>query len=869
MRAKSAKKTRSVFEFSAFFAVKYLCFLLLWPGLAKATVSFSPGFGQPGNLVTVTGSGFSSAATTNVFFNQQTLADFDIISSSQLLVVVPPGALSGPISVNGSNNSTSNFLVAPRLDSFTPETGASPLQIAISGANFANTTTVTFPGTNGSIVVTGTVVSVSQVTVTVPVGASNGPITVTTSAGSAVSADSFVSSNFPLITDFSPTVGTNGTSVLIHGANFISGTTIKFGAVSAAAPTIVSLTQLQVTVPAGAVTGAITVTNSHGGFTTSSNFTTGAKPIVTDFSPAYGKAGDSITVNGYNFSTATGLSFNGHGAAWTSQPSATQITIQVPSGATTGVITVTNTSGTGSSTNSFITGAGPVVTDFSPIFGAPGDSVIINGFNFTGLSGLKFNNTTAGATNTSDTQIYTTVPSGATNGPIKVTVGANTFTTSSNFNVTTGAPLITNCSPATGVRGQLITITGGNFANAVSAVKFNGVAAIFLTPTDPGTLQAYVPGAATSGPISVTTGSGTGVSAFNFYIQPHVDSFSPTNGIVNGTFAINGRNLTNALSVQVNGTSYLFSGTATQLVATIPTNATTGGVVVTTPAGSFIANSNFVILPKIYNFSPVIGPVGTVVTVNGTSLFNVSGVKFGPGTTAVPTVTGTNQLQVTVPVGATNGPLQVITPYGTDTSSNSFTFTSSSELILYETITPAVAILGQPVTYTLLLTNEGPSISTGVSIECGLSAAFTFISATSTMGTCVFTNNTVTNYIGVMTNNTSATLTIQTTASVLGSFTNSAFAAVAEPDIHADNNLVYGFVSVISDIQRKLKIQRLGNSALVSWPVSTVNFILQSSTNMASTNWAAPFASPGVVGTNNCYTNDLLNPHVFFRLKSP
>ncbi len=78
---------------------------------------------------------------------------------------------------------------------------------------------------------------------------------------------------------------------------------------------------------------------------------------------------------------------------------------------------------------------------------------------------------------------------------------------------------ISNFSPQDAVEGTYITINGigfnPTFANNV--VTFNGTSAVVVSGTD-STLVAIVPVGATTGPISVTSGS-TGTSAFDFIID--------------------------------------------------------------------------------------------------------------------------------------------------------------------------------------------------------------------------------------------------------------------------------------------------------------------------------------------------------------
>ena len=68
----------------------------------------------------------------------------------------------------------------------------------------------------------------------------------------------------------------------------------------------------------------------------------------------------------------------------------------------------------------------------------------VTGTSFTGASSVTFNGTAAAYTVNSDTQITTTVPSGATTGPIAVTNAGGTGASSSSFMVTTPVSPVTN-----------------------------------------------------------------------------------------------------------------------------------------------------------------------------------------------------------------------------------------------------------------------------------------------------------------------------------------------------------------------------------------------------------------------------------------
>jgi hypothetical protein len=164
--------------------------------------------------------------------------------------------------------------------------------------------------------------------------------------------------------------------------------------------------------------------------------------------------------------------------------------------------------------NVFLTGLTPTITTFVPGSGPVGTSVTINGTNFFGATAVTFNGSAANFTVTSATAIQTTVPAGATTGPLNVTTPGGTATSASNFAV---VPTITSFTPTSGRVATSVTISGTSFTGA-TAVTFNGSAASFAVTSDTA-IQATVPAGATTGPIGVTTPGGTALSASNFTVK--------------------------------------------------------------------------------------------------------------------------------------------------------------------------------------------------------------------------------------------------------------------------------------------------------------------------------------------------------------
>jgi hypothetical protein len=151
---------------------------------------------------------------------------------------------------------------------------------------------------------------------------------------------------------------------------------------------------------------------------------------------------------------------------------------------------------------------------FSPIFGPTGTSVTITGF--TGATAVSFNGVSAAFTVDASGTITTTVPAGATTGPVTITTPGGPLVTTTRFTVT---PVVSSFAPANGPVGTGVTITGTNFTGA-TAVSFNGTLATTFTVNSSGTVTATVPFGTASGPITVKTLDGVATSVTSFTVTP-------------------------------------------------------------------------------------------------------------------------------------------------------------------------------------------------------------------------------------------------------------------------------------------------------------------------------------------------------------
>jgi uncharacterized repeat protein (TIGR03803 family) len=146
-----------------------------------------------------------------------------------------------------------------------------------------------------------------------------------------------------------PTSGKVGSSVGIFGQGFTGTKAVSFNGVNAT-PRSVTDTYLTVTVPSGAKTGTVTVVRPSGNLKSLQQFK--VTPTISSFSPSSGKVGTIVTINGTGLTQTTKVTF-GVKAATFKFISDSKVTATVPSGATTGKITVTTAGGSATSSGTF------------------------------------------------------------------------------------------------------------------------------------------------------------------------------------------------------------------------------------------------------------------------------------------------------------------------------------------------------------------------------------------------------------------------------------------------------------------------------------------------------------------------------------
>ncbi len=189
-----------------------------------------------------------------------------------------------------------------------------------------------------------------------------------------------------------------------------------------------------------ATNGILYGTTYYGGMPPSCNYGCGSiysldlglSPFVQAVTYS-GKVGATIEFLGQGFSKSSTVSFNGSSAT-PSVKSGFYLTAKVPSGATTGLVTIATSGGSLQSNKIFR--VIPQIKSFTPTSGPAGTVVTITGVSLTQSTQITFAGKVAIPTVNSDTQVTATVPAGAKTGKITVTTAGGTATSSGTFTVT-------------------------------------------------------------------------------------------------------------------------------------------------------------------------------------------------------------------------------------------------------------------------------------------------------------------------------------------------------------------------------------------------------------------------------------------------
>ncbi len=597
--------------------------------------SFSPASAPVGSEVTINGTGFTNANT--VYIGSGSITDFIIVSDTQIKAIVPNTASTGRIQVYTSQGkvvSSYNFAVegAPVISSFSPKTGSVGTLVTIKGRNF-NTASTVYIGSGSTT--NFNIISDTEIQILVPFVASSGIVRVYANSGRGLSSGTFTLENGPEIISFSPQSGPVGTEITVIGKNFTGTNIVYIGSGSTTNFSVISDTELKVTVPATATSGKILIRTATGQIYSTDIFSLTGAPEIHSFTPGSGPVGTTVTITGINFTGAT-LVYFGSGTTNTfTVLSDTEIQVIVPALASTGKIQVHTPNGRAYSALNFTVSGAPEIISFSPQSGPVGTEITVIGKNFTGTNIVYIGSgSTTNFSVISDTELKVTVPATATSGKILIRTATGQIYSTDIFSLT-GAPEIHSFTPGSGPVGTTVTITGINFTGATLVYFGSGTTNTFTVLSDT-EIQVIVPALASTGKIQVHTPNGRAYSALNFTVSgaPELISFSPQSGPVGTEITVTGKNFTGTNRVYVGSGSTTNGYTVisdTELKVTVFSNATDGRLIIRTPNGQVSSVASYDVTPAylttseaeyIFNNTAIGVTQNTEYTVEGLGLAN-------------------------------------------------------------------------------------------------------------------------------------------------------------------------------------------------------------------------------------------------------
>jgi len=432
-------------------------------------------------------------------------------------------------------------------------------------------------------------------------------------------------------------------------------------------------------------------------------------PVILDYSPLFGLPGaTSVTINGTGFgATQSSSSVYGYAIAnnvetvWPDVMSwsDTQIIVCVPSTMPLGEIylfvEVNQQDSLG--WHPFTVGIPPLLFGSSPQSGLPGTLLTISGKNFGQTQGNSYVSVLSSVTRTwttwtptswSDTEIVVTVPNNMPLGLVWLYVTVNKLASIGVFSFTVGTPAtVTGSSPQFGDPGTVLTIYGKGFGSSASGSQVSVLSSVthtwtIWTPTSWSdteivvTVPSSMPLGAVWLNVTVNKLASIGVVPFTVGTPATVTGSSPQSGDPGTVVTIYGKGFGSSsggsdVSVlsSVTGTWSTWTPTSwsdTEIVVTVPSNTPLGAVWLNVTVNKL--NSIGVVPftvgtpPTVANYSPGLGPAGTVVRISGKGFGTIQGNGFvalvstaNSWVTLTPVSWSDTQIVATVPSQTANG----------------------------------------------------------------------------------------------------------------------------------------------------------------------------------------------------------------------
>jgi IPT/TIG domain len=421
-----------------------------------------PNEAEPGQNVTVYGTGFTSLSTVTI---GNVATAYSVLSTTRISAVMPLTTGAGDVQVldaGGWSLANCSGQVAagsrlvpgtPEIYSISPNATTATKSVTITGNGFTSSTGVTFGSTSATV----THWTSTSLTVTVPSG--TGTVNVTASSdvypyGTEYSAPTCgaVFHYAPVyLYSISPTRGEYPLTVTLYGENFSTSAKVYFGSKQATSVTRISSAELQVSAPwVTEIYDTVPVTVQQSSYTTDSvNFhytrdVVSVSTIVPNHAPAHGQ----VIVYGSGFNSTASVEFGTKTGTSQVYVSPTELLADAPTGITR-VVNVTvdqnpsmslDTCGALFTEGTAYPAGTPEIISFSASQGVGGANVTIYGLNLSASDTVTFGDVPSPAINASlsnSTALNVEVPLGSGNVSVTVsgTAGTSPSTCTDDFSI--------------------------------------------------------------------------------------------------------------------------------------------------------------------------------------------------------------------------------------------------------------------------------------------------------------------------------------------------------------------------------------------------------------------------------------------------
>jgi uncharacterized repeat protein (TIGR01451 family) len=784
--------------------------------------------------------------STNQAFGANSATATDVVATAgqadlALSTVSTPTPVIAGNNINYTQTITNNGPAAASTVSFVEAIPTGTTFVSVSApAGWTCTTTTSVTCTDSSLAASAS--ANILVTVNVPVNTAASTITANSSVSSSVTTDPNLGNNSttvttPVVDKCDLTVTNSGLPNPVTAGNNITYTQT----VSNGGPSSCSTGTFTEATPANTTFVSVAVVNTGGGTWTCPN----AGPVsCTDPTVAPGSTATITAVYKVTAGTAAGTIITDTATAASatqdtnvSDNSAT-VTIGV-AGGTQADLSVTNTAspspvsagqnitysqtvtngGPASATTVTLSETLPANTTFVSLTGPAGwtcTAVVPYNCTIATLAAaatgnftfvVKVNTTVASGSTITDTVSVASTTSDPNSGNNSATA-SDQVADSANLSITNSASPIPVLASANITYAQAITNAGPSAASGVTLTESTPPNTTFQSMTFPVGWSCLTPAVGATGPILCTTPS-LALTTASFTLAVKVNAGTAAGTSIIDTATVNSSTTDpNSANNSASAADIVATATEADLVTTnvaSPTTVAAGGnvtytqsinnngpAVATAPTFTEVTppNTTFQSITPPAGWTctePAVGGTGTISCTDGTSLaLNTPATFTVVLQVNAGTPSGTN-IADTVTAGASN-----LVP---SLSSNTATATvlvanaNSADMAIVKTAIPSPNVPeGDTLTYSLAITNNGPAQATNVTVIDALPSAVTYLSATTTSGTCSEANGTVTCLLGTMANAGTATVTILTLAATPSVVLNTGTVSADQADPNSANN---------------------------------------------------------------------------------